>query len=209
MSKKHESRGQLRVEPKSESSRQIVDAVLEAAEQLLLSGDPKSITTNAIAERAGVSIGSLYRYFHDLQSILAEMFRRRERQVLAVATEALSEPTVPEVVRSVVNLLTTETHHGALKVRRALQMVPPEFVQNVSLEVDSMMTKLVAERAAELGLEHENLPMASFIVVRAVEAVVEAAVREHPEWIEDETFREALCALVLRFFAVESGAPSA
>lgn len=188
------------MEPKTESSKEIVDAILKAAELLLLESDPQQITTNAIAVRAGVSIGSLYRYFHDLQGILAEMFRRRERQVLEAAEAALSEPSVPEVVRSLVILLTTDTHHGALKLRKVLQMVPPAFVEDVSLEVDSTMADLVAKRAGELGLRHPNLPMASFIVVRAVEAVVEAAVREHPEWLEDEMFRQSLCALVLRFF---------
>lgn len=47
-----------------------VELILEAATRLLDAGDLSILATNAVAERAGVSIGTLYPYFKDKQAIL-------------------------------------------------------------------------------------------------------------------------------------------
>jgi DNA-binding transcriptional regulator YbjK len=57
--------------PKQDRSREIVSAIVAAGRELLARDGPASLTTNRIAERAGVSIGSLYRYFADKDAILA------------------------------------------------------------------------------------------------------------------------------------------
>jgi AcrR family transcriptional regulator len=57
--------------PKQRRSRATVDAIVEAAAHLLAARGWEASTTNHIAERAGVSIGSLYKYFPNKSSILA------------------------------------------------------------------------------------------------------------------------------------------
>lgn len=52
-----------RRDPAQERSRQTVDAIVEAAGRLLVEHGRLGVTTNAVAERAGVSIGSLYQYY--------------------------------------------------------------------------------------------------------------------------------------------------
>src|SRR5688572_12768484 len=63
-----------RRDPKQLRSRAIVEAIVEAGRQLLAQEGAASLTTNRIAERAGVSIGSLYRYFPNKQAILAAIY---------------------------------------------------------------------------------------------------------------------------------------
>ena len=53
----------MRKRPKQARARSTVEAVLEAATQLLLRQGYDRSSTNQIAELAGVSIGSLYEYF--------------------------------------------------------------------------------------------------------------------------------------------------
>ena len=57
------ARTSVRRRPKQRRSRQTVEAVLDAVVRLLKRGGSKTITTNRIAEVAGVSIGSVYQYF--------------------------------------------------------------------------------------------------------------------------------------------------
>jgi AcrR family transcriptional regulator len=57
--------------PRQDRSRALVDAIIEAAADILVRQGRDAVTTNAVAMRAGVSIGSVYQYFSNRQAILA------------------------------------------------------------------------------------------------------------------------------------------
>jgi AcrR family transcriptional regulator len=58
-------------------------AIVEAAARILETGDSDALNTNRIAERAGVSIGTLYQYFPDKHAILVALIRREREALLA------------------------------------------------------------------------------------------------------------------------------
>jgi AcrR family transcriptional regulator len=62
--------------PRQARSRATWEAILEAASQILERRGPAALTTNAVAERAGVSIGTLYQYFADKRAILVAAAQR-------------------------------------------------------------------------------------------------------------------------------------
>ena len=62
--------------PRQARSRAAVEAIVEAAAQIVERSGPDALTTQAVAERAGVSIGTLYQYFADKQAILVAAARR-------------------------------------------------------------------------------------------------------------------------------------
>jgi len=62
--------------PRQERSRLTVDAILMAAAHILKTEGPERATTNRIAEKAGVSIGSLYQYFPNKEAIVALLRER-------------------------------------------------------------------------------------------------------------------------------------
>ncbi|MFT8897981.1 MAG: TetR/AcrR family transcriptional regulator [Acetobacter sp.] len=71
--------------PHQARSEATIDAILEATAQLLETG--RSFSTNAIAERAGVGIATLYQYFENKESVVAALSRRvRETLVDDVAS---------------------------------------------------------------------------------------------------------------------------
>jgi AcrR family transcriptional regulator len=70
------SRQVQRRSPRQTRSRATWEAILEAAAQILERHGAAALTTNRIAERAGVSIGSLYQYFPNKHAVLAELIRR-------------------------------------------------------------------------------------------------------------------------------------
>jgi AcrR family transcriptional regulator len=69
------SRNQRR-RPRQARSRATWEAIVEAAAQILERRGPAGFNTNEVAERAGVSIGTLYQYFADKHAILAAAARR-------------------------------------------------------------------------------------------------------------------------------------
>lgn len=59
-----------RKQPKQARSTELVATILEAAVQVLEKEGARRFTTARVAEKAGVSVGSLYQYFPNKASIL-------------------------------------------------------------------------------------------------------------------------------------------
>ncbi len=70
-------------------SRATQAAILEAAARILESRGRQAVTTNEIARRAGVSIGSLYQYFPNKRAILATLIRDKRAELLEQMRDAL------------------------------------------------------------------------------------------------------------------------
>ncbi|HYP86145.1 TetR/AcrR family transcriptional regulator [Variovorax sp.] len=66
----------VRRAPQQLRSLQKIELMLEAAVQLLEQDDVSALTTNAVAARAGVSIGTLYQYFNDKDALLDALMER-------------------------------------------------------------------------------------------------------------------------------------
>jgi AcrR family transcriptional regulator len=75
-----------RKQPRQARSASTVETILEAAARILETGGLAAFNTNAVAEKAGVSVGSLYQYFPAKEALLAALIHRK-RQALIEAFE--------------------------------------------------------------------------------------------------------------------------
>lgn len=66
----------VRREPTQERSRRTVARILAAAEEIVGESGVEAATTRAIAERAGVAVPSLYRFFADREGVLDAMLEQ-------------------------------------------------------------------------------------------------------------------------------------
>ena len=80
-----------RKSPRQERSRATVEAILQAATDILIRQGASRLTTNRIAERAGVNIASLYQYFPGKHAIVAELRRRHGTEARAAVRRVLVE----------------------------------------------------------------------------------------------------------------------
>jgi AcrR family transcriptional regulator len=81
--------------PRQDRARETVDAVVQAAEQILVESGYGNASTNAIAQRAGVSIGSLYQYFSNKEELFRAVVRKHRGQVLPTVVDALTRMSEP------------------------------------------------------------------------------------------------------------------
>ena len=79
-----------------------VEAILEAAARILETQGLEGYTTNAVAERAGVSIGSLYQYFPNRDALTAALIERETATLLGQAREAAQGGTCAEVLAGLI-----------------------------------------------------------------------------------------------------------
>ena len=109
--------------PQQTRSFEKVELILEAATRLLEQGDVSTLTTNAVAAKAGVSIGTLYQYFNDKQALLDALVQRElglMSETILDATQGAPADAAPgdrirRIVRSVVG-----AYGGRSRVHRQL-----------------------------------------------------------------------------------------
>ena len=111
--------------PRQARAQATYDAVLEAAARILETDGLGALNTNAVAARAGISVGSLYQYFPSKEAILSELLlRERQRfcadlETVRTASDSLK---IEEAVRA---FLTSAAAHQLERpaLSRALEYV--------------------------------------------------------------------------------------
>jgi AcrR family transcriptional regulator len=105
--------------PKQARSSDLVAAVLEAAVQVLATEGAQRFTTSRVAEKAGVSVGSLYQYFPNKAAILFRLQSDEWRRTTAMLTAILADTARPPLdrLRSLVHaFVRSECEEAAMRV---------------------------------------------------------------------------------------------
>jgi AcrR family transcriptional regulator len=177
---------QPRKRPRQQRARATWEAVLDAAAQLFEAAGYQAATTNAIAARAGVSIGSLYQYFPNKDAILLALAERH----LGVAAAALqtafidlsrTRPDLAGTVTTLVRAAVDLHRHDPAMHRLLFDQAPrtPELVNRLR-SLEGMLAGAVATELSRLGVGGRNPAARALLVVQAIEAQVHGAVIEPP-----------------------------
>lgn len=125
-----------RKQPKQARSNDLVAAILDAAVQVLTTEGAQRFTTARVAERAGVSVGSLYQYFPNKAAILFRLQSDEWRATSDLLRQILEDTAKPplERVRSLVHVfIRSECDEapirGALNDAAPLYRDAPEAIQ--------------------------------------------------------------------------------
>lgn len=196
-----------RREPTQERSRRTVRQILEAAEELVAEAGVDAATTRAIAERAGVAVPSLYRFFADRDEILDAVVERMLSE-LEEETQAQEAAWTGGDVGELIDLLL-ELHvryyrrHPSLAALwfggRASPAVTAAVRRRNEVLGDRLRALLVAR-----GLVAPDTPPAAFHVLTELgDRVLQLAFRDpgHPDAEALELGRHALVAVGERWAA--------
>lgn len=99
MNDRREPEISLRKQPKQARSAELVAIILEAASQVLAKEGAQRFTTARVAEKAGVSIGSLYQYFPNKAAILFRLQSDEWRQTTRLLRAILEDRQKPPLQR--------------------------------------------------------------------------------------------------------------
>jgi AcrR family transcriptional regulator len=109
----------MRKQPAQGRSKATVDAIIEAAARILSDHGWSALTTNKVAEIAGVSIGSYYQYFPDKHALVEAIRDRHLEDCRAVLKHVLSgDYTFSECVEQLADgvIATHSVHPGLHRV---------------------------------------------------------------------------------------------
>jgi AcrR family transcriptional regulator len=167
--------------PQQARAHHKIGLILEAAMRVLESGGMAALTTNAVAATAGVSIGTLYQYFHDKQAILDALIERELGGMADKVMQALKSPAasaqgdrVREVVRAALS-----AYGGRNRVRRLL--IAHSLASGGGTRLQPLYAGITALFASEglvvPGRGVQKLPAAeAFVLAHAFSGVIRAMV---------------------------------
>lgn len=157
--------------PSQERSRDRVERILDATAALLGDTPVDKITTAAIAEEAGVPIGSVYQYFPNKLAVLAKLARRVMEQVDAKTASLIAEDFGVLPWDQAIDRAIDATIQGYAEQPGYLQLLlsirpTPEF---------RLITDESNERVASLLASHPALQ--AVIPAERIELVTRAAIQ--------------------------------
>jgi len=199
--------------PKQARSHEIVKAIREACLRILTEEGPDAVSTNRIAEVAGVNIASVYRYFPNKEAIMAQIYEQElahEAELLDALHLRAAEIDALPLEGSVRLLVETYAEHRLRLVRlhgdfyrRHSQEFDladrrnDRYAQSWQSQSQAWLAGVLAKERATLAIE--DVGRASFLVLSALHGIMSAAVKSKPESLGDAAFRDDVVRMLLRY----------
>lgn len=195
--------------PKQERSRETFEVILKATTRILSKEGAEGLNTNLIAKVAGVSVGSLYQYFRNKESIMQTLLVRVLDSGLAGADKVLAEESDPHkaIERLVRSTLDTLTQQGPATLY--ILEAAPRLIKSQRFEqVDSIMIPKFLEKAQRHGIQirSKRPELAILLSIQAVRAAGWALVRDKGRKLNKDEVAEELTELLCRYLLWEKNA---
>lgn len=190
-------------------SRATIAAISEATIQVLLTDGSAGLTTTRVAQRAGVSVGSLYQYYPNKHSLLFAILGRKfdrvadamEAACLRLAGRPLAT-MVDGLVSAYVTVKTERVDVSLVLYAVADAMDTAGLVAGLTKRTEAAVAAMLATapdaRIADPGT-------AAFMVIAVLSGVVRAAFERGDTGGVDDMLRRQICAVCLGYLQLEDG----
>lgn len=165
----------MRRQPRQARSQERVNQILDVAEQMFISEGYDAATTNAIAARAKVPIGSLYQFFPDKAAIVQaltmrymELLHQRFTELHTAETASLPLSTYVDRVIDATDQFFSD-HPGYHAIFMQVQGTMPEL-EAIETAADAQLIQDLATFLSQYysGLDHADYQAIAFVLVKAL-----------------------------------------
>jgi len=162
-----------------------------------------AVTTNRIAEIAGVSIGSVYQYFPNKRAIFTALHERHVEQIERLVTAKLIEHAASPLevlVRAMVEAMV-EAHAVEPELHEFLMAEVPhraDGTRDFAVRLHGAFRLAIGGRAHELK-PHRDLDLTVHIVTQMVDALSHGAVLRRPPGVTLDAARKEAVRAVLAY----------
>ena len=169
--------GNVRKHPRQLRSRETVNVLLEAAAQVF-TREGLSATTNRIAERAGVSIGTLYQYFPNKEALLRALAERHIDDATVRLTGTFDQlrrdlPPFDESMRTLL-VVIIELHSDRPGLHRVMHRLAPKAPRDLDTlqALENHLTDEVQFHLTRCDRGGDDAELTAQTIVAAVDAHV-------------------------------------
>ena len=204
----------VRRRPRQARSEITVDAIYEATAQIIEREGADKITTKRISEVSGFSIGTLYQYFHDRDSLLMAMgFAHRNRLIerLKATVAASRELPCRDATARLVSVLVADARSNRKTLRAVLRAATRNEMiakmQRAMRALDECIGRGLAELAAADGVALS--PAGQFVMSRSLTCVLWSAVMDDSDLLDSQDIEEQLRNLLAGAMMHSAGSSAA
>jgi AcrR family transcriptional regulator len=204
--KQNASRSSIRRrKPSQERAKVTVNAMLDAAVKLLKRGGAFAITTNRIAETAGVSIGSVYQYFPNKNALFVALHERHVGLVAEVIRRRMTECTDSSLEHLVESLVEgmVEVHRVDPELSELLGSEVPHRADGTvdfSIRFHEAFRAALAPYMARFGTK-TDLDTRAFVLANMIDALGHAVVLRRPHGLSLARAKAESCKAILAYLA--------
>lgn len=186
-----------RKKPSQKRALATIQAIREAALQVLEQGGLEKFSTTRVAERAGVSVGSLYQYFRDREELLDSLFRAELTETFLMIERKLTDAPREERARAIGRALI-----GAFSQIAGSQPMLVDLLLSSGrqAQVGGHVLELLRQLSGQIEHRVQLSSEAAFVLTRAVLGVVRSILLERTELAP--TKLEEQLVLLIRSYAV-------
>lgn len=192
-----------RKQPVQARSEATVEALFEASIQVLLAVGYRKFTTTRVAERAGVSVGSLYQYFPNRQALVTAVVERYLagiRTTIEQHCRELSGCTLDPQVTGLVDAVVA-AKWARIEISRALHE-PLADIGGTQL-VNAFAVKIAGSVAEVLrscaDVSFRDVERLALLIVISCNALLQAAITDESGALDREAVRAHMRAMVLGY----------
>ncbi len=168
--------------PVQRRSAATVAFVLDAAARILDEGGLASLNTNAVARRAGVSVGSLYQYFPNKESIVSALILAAHERIVGGLEDLLTttDAASPEAAITAMLDMVLKLQSGSTRVNRILEAEEerlPKTAQIIAAEsrIEALNRAFFARYVDPNLCSADALGVAASDIIAIVSALLDAA----------------------------------
>lgn len=207
MTRKRQPAVLTRKSPQQARAQVTVNAIFDATARILERKGPSSLNTNAIAQHAGISVGTLYGYFSSKEAILVSMAQRQleedQRNIAKVLSDALDNLDASPA-RRVIGALV-KLHSDRPELRRVIMAA--HFAHGLGAEhakIVQIVAEILAARSGHirLGAANPSSHVTFFVLTRAVIGVLRAVFEERSPLLASQELEDELVNLIHAYLAL-------
>jgi AcrR family transcriptional regulator len=193
----------LRRRPTQRRAVETVEAVLDATVRLLKRSGSSGITTNRIAEVAGVSIGSLYQYFPNRGAIFNALHQRHidqiDRMIQDIVVKHAGAP-LKDLIRAIIEAMVKSHAVDPALPELLIREVPHRAGGTIDFaqRLHGLFLLAISSRAQELK-GRRNLDAVVFVVAHMIDALSHGAALRRPATLSLADAQEEAVRAVLAY----------
>jgi|YelNatPaOPRAMG01_1025707.scaffolds.fasta_scaffold65817_2 AcrR family transcriptional regulator len=200
--------------PSQERSRKTMAAIYEAAAQVFAAVGYAEATTEEIAAKAGVSIGSLYHYFAGKEAVLNGLWEMYAREIMAIVQEIdrdirqkgfVDKTIIPWLLHIVLELINDNRAQNRLFISQV--GLPETIIQKRSgliAYIESTMEAIFRDFA---NVRITDPRIGVHMIVTTVQAVMHDYILNASDKIRADNFIEELADMMGRYIFADDDPP--